>query len=630
MGLFKVSSRKKEAISQRQNFDVNKKLVYSLSKSRVPSFRQLKYIKKFLSSKELWIILACFVFIFSSIFWLGGRFYLKHVDITPAKGGEYSEALIGSPKYINPLYSSINDVDDDLVHLIYSSLFKHDKNGNLVNDLVESYQISPDNKIYTFKLRPDVSWHNGDALTAEDVIFTFNAIKSNDYKSPLRQSFVGVEIEEVDNLTFKLNLSEPYAAFLDLLTFGILPQDLWNQVPASSVSLADLNLSPIGSGPYKVSSLVKDKSGIIRSYNLVVNDDYYGDAPKIEKLIFKFYGSVKEAVDGLNQGEVQGIGYLSGQEEKLVKGIKQYNIFHLKMPQLSAIFLNPKSNNALGNQDVRLALSLAIDKQKIINDVFVENARLVDGPILPDNFAFSASSTKKYNFDPASAMSKLDAAGWKESVITKQMVDESNINASSTDEKIKNNAEIIQSIGEGKWRQKDGEYLFITFTTVDRDENSLVAEEVKKYWQAVGVRTEIDLQPASQIQSDVIKQRNFDVLLYGQVLGNDPDLYAFWHSSQVDSPGLNIVGFSDKEADQLLEDARTTNDKKVRMEKYARFQEIISDKIPVIFMYSPYYNYLQTKDINGFDMSTIQRPYDRFSNISSWYIKTKKNINWKK
>lgn len=626
MGLFNIFRNKKE-ISRRQNFDVNKQLVYSLSKSRIPSFKQIKYIKKYLTAKESRILVVCFFLILVSSLWLGGIYYKNHVQTVPARGGEYVEALIGSPKYINPLYSSVNDVDDDLVHLIYSSLFKRDKDGLLVKDLLDSYEVSADGKTYTFKLRPDVSWHNGNALTAEDVVFTFNAIKSPEYKSTLRQSFAGVEIEEVDNLTFKLVLSESYAPFLELLTFGIMPQDLWYQVEPSSASLADLNINPIGSGPYKVKSLIKDKTGIIKSYNLVVNDDYFGKAPLIENLTFKFYATAKEAIDGLNQGEIQGISYISGQEKTLIKGDKQYDFLQLKMPQLTSVFLNSKENIALSSQEVRQALAMAIDRQKIVDGILFGSARLADGPILSDSFAYNPA-IKKYDYAPGLATSALDTAGWKITDITKEMIDKANVDAGSQEEAVKTKAQTIQAIGEGKWRSKDGEYIYIKLTTIERDENSLVAEEIKKYWQAIGVRTEVELLPAFQIQSDVIKTRNFDALFYGQVLGLDPDPYAFWHSSQINYPGLNITSFSDKEVDQLLEDARTSTDKNVRIEKYKKFQEIITNKEPAISLYSPYYTYLQSKQVNGFSVNSIVRSYDRFSNISDWYVKTKKSLNW--
>lgn len=626
MGLFNIFRfRRKEAKSYADHFDLNKKLVYSLSKSRIPSFKQLKYIVRFLTAKELWALRVSILVLVAATAWLGARYYGKFVKIEPARGGEYSEGLIGQPKYINPLYSSLNDVDNDLVHLVYSSLFKRDAQGNLTKDIVESYEESSDHKSYTFKLRPDVTWHDGNALTAEDVVFTFNAIKSEEYKSSLRQSFAGVEIEEIDNLSFRFKLSESYAAFLELLTFGIMPQSAWSQVVPANASLADLNIHPVGSGPYKVKSLIKDKAGAVRSYSLSANDEYYGGAPKIETLTFKFYGNAQEAVSALNQGEIEGIGYLPGNSKNEIKGLQQYNFFQLKMPHITSLFLNPKGNSALADKNVRQALALSIDRQSIINDSLSGSGQAIDGPILPGNFAYD-KDLKKYEFAPDLAAAQLDQAGWKTSEITKEMIDKAQEDLQGSDESLKDKAQVLIDQGEGRWRQKDGVYLFISLTTVDREENDSVAAKIKDYWQSIGVRTEINQLLSSQIQSEVIKPRDFEALLYGQVVGNDPDPYPFWHSSQASSPGLNITNYSNKEVDQLLEDARITTEINVRVEKYKRFQEIISEDEPVIFLYSRLYTYVQSKKVNGFKIDTILMPYDRFDNIIDWFVKTKRSL----
>jgi len=208
---------KQKNINNKKNLD--KQLVFSLSKSRIPNLKQLKHIKKFLTNKELWIIRVSFLILIVSILFSSGKFYLNHLQIVPVEGGEYTEALIGSPKYINPLYANINDVDSDLCTLIFSSLFKRDKNGKLIKDLVEDYSISEDNKIYSIKLKQNIKWHNGGNLTVNDVIFTFNSIKNNAYKSTLKQSFVGVEIEQIDDNNFKFILQESYVAFFEFLSF---------------------------------------------------------------------------------------------------------------------------------------------------------------------------------------------------------------------------------------------------------------------------------------------------------------------------------------------------------------------------------------------------------------------------
>jgi peptide/nickel transport system substrate-binding protein len=607
---------------------IDKRLVYSLSRAKIPSLKQIKYIKKFLSIRELWILRISFLIFALSLFFLGGRFYLNHLQVVPVKGGEYVEGLIGSPQYINPLYASYSDVDSDISSLIFSSLLKRNKDGQLINDLAINYEISKDNKAYTFQLRTDAKWHNNTPVTVDDVMFTFNIIKDGRYNSPLRKSFIGVNIEKVNESTVRFVLAEPYAAFLDLLTFGILPQDLWYQILPNAAGLAELNLKPIGSGPYKFKSLTKDKTGQIKSYNLVINEDYYGKQAHIEKLSFVFFPNFEEALQALNGGIVDGISYLPKQLEEDLVAQDSLNIHRLNLPQLTAIFFNQGNNSFLKEKSVRQALALAINKNKIIEDVFSGDARLVDGPILPDSFAYN-QNIKKYSYNKEEAIKLLEDAGWKEVEITEDDLSKAEANKDSEDEKEKQAAEIKLMLGAGKWRNKDNKFLVIKLTAVDREDNLRVVEHVKRFWEEIGVRTNIELITDSQVELEVIKPRNFEALFYSQILGSDPDLYAFWHSSQTGEAGINLSNYANKEVDQLLEDARIISDRDKRKEKYTKFQEIITEDLPAIFLYSPTYTYIQSKRVKGFDLKNIFIPKDRFSNISDWYIKTGKKLIWK-
>jgi len=615
----------------RQQTDLDKKLVFSLSKSRIPSIKQIKYIKRFLSSREVWLIIFCsLIILISSAFW-SIRFYKSNLHVVPIRGGEYTEGLIGMPKYINPLYANISDVDNDLANLIFSSIFKRDKNGELVNDLAESYEINQDNKSYTIKIKQDVSWHNNSKLTVDDIIFTFNCIKDKQYQSPWRAGFTGVKIEKIDEQTIKFILTEPYAAFLDLLTFGILPQELWQQISAETANLAGLNLRPIGSGPYKATKLLKDeKAGNIRSYTLMRNDNYYGQKPFIDKITFKFFPGFEEAAAALNHGLIDGISYLPRQMKNQIVARDTLNYYQLNLPQLTAIFLNQKANSAVRDKKIRHALVLAIDKNKIISEIMGNEARLIDSPILPDSFAYNPE-VKKYKYNIGEAVKLLDQAGWKITELTEDDISQAEQDVSSEDaeEEIKKQAEIKLAMGAGKWRSKDNEFLIIKLTTVDNEENAQIAQAIAEFWQGINIRTEVELVPANQMQSEIIKPRNFTALLYGEVVGADPDPYPFWHSSQIGANGLNITDYANKDVDALLEDARLTSDTEARKEKYKKFQEIIAEEIPAIFLYSPTYTYVQSKKVKGFDVRNILIPRDRFVNVNEWYVKTGKKLIYK-
>lgn len=607
--------------------ELDKKLVFSLAKSRWPSFKQLKYVKKYLNPAERLVIGVCLIVIlFSSVF-LAARFYKTHLQIIPVAGGDYIEGAVGSIKYINPLYAGFSDLDSDLTKLVYSSLFKRGENAEPVNDLAAGYEISPDGKTYTIKVRSDAAWHNGGQLTVDDIIFTFEAIKNIRYKSPLRAAFTGVEISKVDDQTVKFDLAEPYAAFLDLLDFGILSQELWQQIEPTSASLAELNLKPVGSGRYKFKSLVKDKSGNIRTYILTRNENYYGAKAHVNTVSFKLFGNLEEAISALNNNLIDGISYLSEQDKGSVVAQDSLNFYNLSLPKLTAIFINSKSGPALMDKRVRQALAYAVDKNKIVDEVMAGNARAINGPILPNSFAYD-NEIKKYDYNTATSSRILAAAGWKIIELTAADIAKANEDLTNKDEAIKKQAEAKVKMGAGKWLIKDNNYLAITLTTVDNREYGQAAELIAKFWNDINVKVEVNLVPANQIQVDVIKSRNFNVLLYGEFTGADPDPYAFWHSSQIGQSGLNIADYANKEVDKLLEDGRLSLDLNARRDKYKKFQKIIAEDEPAIFLYSPNYIYVQSKKIKGFNVKSIVSPSDRLGDIEKWYINTGKKIIW--
>ncbi|MDD5032354.1 MAG: ABC transporter substrate-binding protein, partial [Patescibacteria group bacterium] len=577
--------------------------------------------------KEKALINLCLLIIFINLFVLGYNFYKDHIKLIPVAGGEYIEGLIGAPEYVNPLYAVASDVDSDLSQLIFSSLFRRGQKGELINDLVSDYTLSEDGKTYTLTIREDGRWHNGEKVTAGDIVFTFNAISNSSYKSPLRSSFTGVSIEKVDEKTIKFNLAEPYAAFLELLTFGIIPENLWLPISPEAAGLAELNLKPVGSGPYKFKSLTKDKSGNIRNYNLTINNDYYGPKPYLENLIFKFFPSFEEAVAALNGNNINGLSYLPSALKESLISKDSLNFHKLNQPQITAIFLNQKNNPALADKKVRQALAFALSKSEIVSSVFGEDAYLIDGPILPNSFAYN-QEMKKYKFGPEEAEKLLAEAGWAKVDITGEEIAKAETDKGGTDEKIKAEAEMKLAQGVGSWRKKDNKFLAINLTTVETENNIKIAEKIKSFWEKAGVKTNLNIIPVSQIQTEIIKPKNFAALLYGQVVGHDPDVYTFWHSSQASEGGSNLANYTNKDIDQLLEDARLTSNQEQRIEKYKKFQEIIAEEVPAIFLYSPYYTYLQSKKIKGFSVNNILIPSHRFANISDWYVKTGKRLIW--
>ena len=586
------------------SFHLDQRLVLALRRSHVPSARQFKYLPHLLGKRERRaLLLFTLIFVISATF-LGSRFYFSHRIFVPALGGEYSEALIGSPRNINPIFASANDIDADLTHLIYSGLLRYDGAGNLVPELAEHYEISSDFLTYTFILRDGISWHDGAPFSVDDVLFTIGSIQDSGWKSPLAVSFAGVKVEKVDDHTIRFVLKEPFAPFLGALTLGILPKHLWGSVSSSSARLHELNIKPVGTGPFRFRSFVRARDGSFRSYTLERNENFYGKKPYLERLIFRFYSDYDSAISALDNRAVMGLQYLAvgASDSSLAQSSDSFSggvdknpeieYYKLKLPQYTALFLNLKKSDILAEAGVRKALALGLDRDRILREAIQNEGTLISSPIL-EGFLGYNSAISSQPFNPVESSQLLESLGWK-------------LTATDTVRKKKTNN------------------LSLQLVTVDRSEHRASAAVVAENWKALGVNVKVEYISGTNIQNDIIRNRNYDVLLYGEILGIEPDPYPFWHSSQSDDPGLNLSGFINRDADKLLEEARTQGSSTERAARYRAFQEILSKEIPAIFLYSPYYIYPQWREVKGFNVKLISTPSDRFSNIEEWHVKTKR------
>ena len=577
---------------------LDQKLVFKLSKKPFPSLSQLKALPNFLSKKELRTIKILSFIILISFILLIGDFYFKHTIIVPAEGGSYIEGLVGTPQYVNPILASYNDVDRDLANLIFNGLLKINNEGVLEPDLAQGFQISPDRKIYTFKIRDDVKWHDGKPFTIDDVIFTVTNIQDPEWQSQLKSALGNVQVEKLDETTMRFVLKEPVANFLNSLTFGILPKHKWQSVPASNATLAELNKKPIGTGPFMFKTLTKDKNGNIRIYTLSRNDDYYAQKSYLKEISFKFYGDFESATDALANKNIQGLGLLPKEYQAKVEKNKTLRYYSLSLPQYTAIFFNTKRNQTLNNTQVRQALAYGINRQLILQESLDQKGGIINGPILPGFIGYHPD-IKKYSYEPETAKKILDEAGWK---MVKD--EESGIEV----------------------RKKGDEVLQMTLTTVEKVEYTKALEIIKANWEAIGVSTNLEIVSKDRIKNDIIEPRNYDALLFGEIIKSDP--YPFWHSSQTESPGANLAVWANRDVDQVLEEARSIEDPEEINKKYIHFQNIISQYVPAIFLYNPIHTYPVDEIIKGITTTRIFTPADRFNKITDWYIKTKRKFSW--
>ncbi len=554
---------------------------------------RLKLLPKVLSKKERFLIFALLVILAGSVFAIPVATYYHFTRAVAASGGTMTEGVIGEPRHINPLLSQ-SDADRDLVKLIYSGLLKYDNNGKLVPDLAKSYELSPDELNYTVYLKENGKWHDGQKITVDDVIFTVLLAQNADYGSIQRINWQGVELEKINDYTIVFKLKNKYAQFLGNLSLPLLPKHLWENVKPINFALSELNLKPIGSGPYEFKKLQKDASGGIKLYELGAYKNFYDGEALISKVQLKFYESEDDLIDAYNKSDINNLGLISPQNIKKIKYKQRLVIEEVKMPRYFGIFFNQNESKILADKDVRLALVHATDKSALVSKILENNGIVIDSPIIGVVPGYN-QDVKKYEYDKDLAKEILRKDGWDK-----------------TDD-------------NGILMKKDDK-LSIKLTTSTWSELAQVADTIKEQWKEIGVDVEIETLPTSDLQQ-AIKDRSYQMLLFGEILNLDPDPFSLWHSSQKRDPGLNLALYENKNADTLLEDARKTLSPNDRMEKYYQFQKMVIEDLPAIFLYSPYYLYGHTKSIKGFDNKIIATPSERFTDISRWYIKTKRVWN---
>lgn len=570
----------------------DQELVLSLSAKRIPSWRQFRYLPRLLGPTEMRLArMFVTVAVVSSVFIIG-HYCSRHLHWIPADGGTLTEGLIGTPQYLNPILARPFTPDTDLTNLLFRGLIKVDRHLNVVPDLAESLSVSADGKTYTAVLRKSQLWSDGTAITAADVVYTFETIADANYQSPYQAVYANVKIASTDTRTIVFTLPAATPAFRSTLTLGILPSSYWQDQTPQTFSLAELNVKPISSGPMKFQSVTKDRSGLIRSFTFVRNKVYGGRASHIDKLNIKLYGDTSTAVDALHSDEIDSLG---GVELKSLPIVSKDRVVRADLvTQLTGVFFNEKTSVVLKIPEVRKALSLATNRPALLSGSMKQFGQPVFGPLVPGLSGFSADA-KKVGFDITAAGALLDQAGWK--------------------------------AGADGMRAKKDQALAFTLTTVDNPTYATLAQELAKQWAVVGVKVTVNTTPLDAIQKNVIKARQYEALLFGQILDVGGDITPLWHSSQQQGTGIALAVVYNKNADANLDKARSATDETVRANALADFQNIIVDQAPAILLTQNTYLYAHERNLRGFTYDRFHSSDDHFDGIENWYLKTK--LSWK-
>ena len=529
----------------------------------------------------------------------------KHFMVAkPMYGGSISEGIIGTPRFVNPILA-FSDADQDLVSLVYSGLMRKTGDGSIIPDLAEKYNVSKDGLTYTFILKDNIYFHNGKPITTDDVVFTVTTIKDSIIKSPHKASWDGITIAKIDEKTIQFNLKQTYASFLETTTLGIMPESLWSGSP---LELNTTNINPIGSGPYMITNVNKKSSGAIDNYELKAFDDFALGKPYIKNISLHFYLNEEDLVKALENGEVNQISSITPSNAEILKE-KGYKVESTILPRVFGLFFNQNANRLFLDKTIVNAINQAIDKDKLVKEVLSGYGVPISDPIPPNMVQYQNLNSKE-NPSREEVLKKvqesLAKAGW---VKNADGFLEKNSQATKT---VKG-----KTVAVGK---KTTTIMEFSISTSDAPELAKAATMIQEDLAKIGMKVNIQTFDISSLNQEVIRPRKYDALLFGQIINNESDLFAFWHSSQRKDPGLNVAMYTNANVDKILEDAFVIVDQNARTKKYIQFEDEVRKDMPAVFIYAPNFIYVVSDDLMGLSLKRITFPSNRFLDVYLWYI----------
>lgn len=528
------------------------------------------------------------------LFFLAGGVVVQALNLSnyyetlkPVPGGVHTEGMLGSFTTANPLYAT-TPADSSVTRLLFSSLLTYNDKGDLVGDIAKSWQVSPSETEYVVTLNDDIYWHDGQKLTAQDVVFTYKTIQNPDAQSPLFGSWQNIVVSQKDAKTVVFTLSNPLSSFLHSLTNGIVPEHVLKGVKPASLRTAPFNtLTPIGSGPFKWRSVeVRGLNQENREERVALEayDGYYAGAPKLDGFVIRVFHNQQKMIDEYKELQIDAIAGLPGVPDQLKSDSSLVTYSFPLKAQVMTFF--KMSDGVLANINVRQALVQAADPRETIATLSYPTIP-VTSPILRGQLGYDATS-QQLAFNQAEAKKLLDADGWV--------------------------------LGKNGVRVKNKVPLSFALYAKNTPEFTRVTTILQKQWRAIGVDTKVVLQDDTEFESTV-SSHAYEALLYGISVGDDPDVYAFWHSSQADVRSMNWLNFSEYKSDvvdEAISAGRTRLDPQLRAIKYKPFLDAWRADAPALGLYQPRYLYISHGQVYGLNEHAISSQTERFSNVTNW------------
>jgi len=507
----------------------------------------------------------------------------------PARGGTAVEALVGTPGALNPLFEQ-DDTTRDVDSVIYQGLTTVDANQRVVGLLASDWSISPDHLTYTFNVRTNVKWADGQPFSADDVLFTFHVLQDLEYQQPGAEFWRQVGVVAGGPNQVEFTLRSPSASFPLALRIGIIAKHLFDGLSPDQIAASPYSeIRAIGTGPFQVAAIDSRAITLDRNPNAVPQ-------PYLDHLIMRTYpaNNPQAAILAVQSGAADLVGGIDPKELTTLQNTANVSILDAQTYTNAFITMNAEGDGKtfFGDVNVRQALVEGVNRDAIISDVLGGHGEVDPTPIPAGDWAFTPSASRKYAYNQLAAAKALEDAGWS------------------------------LPAGGAVRTNKDGVAFRVGLVVTDTYPNHEIADAVARQLSALSIAVTVKAVSPSDLVQNYLLTHQYQMALVVFDVGPDPDLYALWHTGA--DPGTLTFAYSRGWGliDKDLEDGRAAVDQPSRLAAYTDFQALIADRAPAIFLYSANYDYAVSQRVRGVHMNRVIEPGDRFQYVTDWYVNT--------
>jgi len=503
-----------------------------------------------------------------------------------ANDGTYAEAVQGPVKTLNPIFASTS-AEESASALMFSRLLTYDQTGHLNYDLASSMEISADQTTYTLKIRPDARWQDGIYLRAKDVVFTVDLLKNPATRSTI-SGWDDISATVVDDLTVQFKLPDVYAAFPHALDFlPILPEHVLRDVAPGELRENSFSTNPVGSGPFRFRFIQDIDASTGRSIvHLARNSLYYKGVAKLDRFQLHVYASSDAIIHAVTTSEVNAATDFTVRDTTKITSDRY--VVERQPIDAGVYALFNTTTGVMSDKLVRQALQAGTDTAAL-REVVGKHTPEIHLPFITGQVTGDVPAAIPY--DKVAAGNLLDQAGWKL---------------------------------EGNVRKKDGVLLKLAVVTTKNNDFERVLTAMAEQWRSLGLTITTSIvdptDPAQNVVQNILQRRNYDVLMYQLTIGGDPDVYAYWHSSQA-SGGFNFSNYSNPMSDDALTSARTRIEPNLRNAKYVTFARQWMSDAPAIGLFQATTQYVYSKSVHTIPAKVVMvSATDRYADVLYWTV----------